>query len=331
MKQKILVIGGAGFIGQAICEQLAEDSYDFAALDRPGKNFSPKIKRKIKQDLFELSDQEMVDLLAKFTTVIYCLGPDDRAIISKDQGVYQFFEQNLVRPSYKITKLAAKAKLKKIIFLGSYFSYFNQFGVSDVEPGQLSEHHPYIRARAQQWQKVSSVKDIDKVLIQIPYVFGVVEGRDCLWKRVLIDRFNDSSRIIYGRGGTTVISIEKLAKIIVRAITKAQTGDELPVGEADLSFAQIFKPILKATDTNKKLIQPSNWLLNLLFKLQAIKNNHFGLDYNHLNQDILSQNFFSPWQQTDQKLDLDYQSDINQTLIDTGKKIKQLLKQDEQN
>ncbi len=322
MKHKVLVIGGAGFIGQAVCNQLAQENYSFAALDLPSANFGETINT-IKQDILKLSDSEIKQLLVNFTTIIYCLGPDDRAEIDKNQDVYQFFADNLVAPTIRITKIAAQAKVQKIIILGSYFSHFD-----NLTAGVLSNHHPYIKARTDQWKQINQINNIDKVLIQIPYVFGTVKGKDCLWKKILIDNFDDSNRIIYGRGGTTVISIEKLSKIIVKSITAAKNGDALPVGETNLSFRQIFEPILQATDTNKRLIQPPNWLLNILFKLQAIKNNHFGLNYHYLNQDILSQNFFIPWQETDKLLNLKFDSNIQQTLTKTGQKIKQLIEEE---
>lgn len=328
MNNKILIIGGAGFIGQAICLELQAQTYKYDALDLPDSIFNKQTTKhqQIKKNIFNLDDIEIENIFKNYQTIIYALGPDDRIKVPKNQTAQHFFEQKLSQNTAKITQIAAKAEVKKIIILASYFTYFNQKGIENIAPNTLQKHHPYIKARQLQFDLCAKIEKIEKIFILIPYVFGIIEGKIPIWKTFFIDYFKNMPRVFYGNGGTTVISIDKLAKAVVKSIKYGENNDLLLVGEQNYKFTDLIKIILNSAKVNKKVANIPNWILNILFKLKALIDNNNGLNFCHLNRDILQQNYFVDYNFTDKKLHLEqYKSNMEQVLNQTGEMIRKYL------
>ena len=115
--KKILLAGGAGYIGTELCKRLMKLDYDITVIDNLwfGNNLDPKIKL-IKKDLFQVTYKELVD----FDVVIFLAGVsnDPMAEFSPSEN----FIQNAACPAY-LSYESKRAGVKRFIYASSCSVY----------------------------------------------------------------------------------------------------------------------------------------------------------------------------------------------------------------
>jgi nucleoside-diphosphate-sugar epimerase len=115
--KKILLAGGAGYIGTELCKRLMKLDYDITVIDDLwfGNNLDPKIKL-IKKDLFQVTYKELVD----FDVVIFLAGVsnDPMAEFSPSEN----FIQNAACPAY-LSYESKRAGVKRFIYASSCSVY----------------------------------------------------------------------------------------------------------------------------------------------------------------------------------------------------------------
>jgi nucleoside-diphosphate-sugar epimerase len=115
--KKILLAGGAGYIGTELCKRLIKLDYDITVIDDLwfGNNLDPKIKL-IKKDLFQVTYKELVD----FDVVIFLAGVsnDPMAEFSPSEN----FIQNAACPAY-LSYESKRAGVKRFIYASSCSVY----------------------------------------------------------------------------------------------------------------------------------------------------------------------------------------------------------------
>ena len=193
---KIMIVGGTGFLGYHSLLEALKRGHEVNALaidDVELGDWYPKEVNIEFGDVFELSEEDLLEHFSGYDWMIYAVGPDDR--ITPDAPAYEFFHTRLVDAVEKVTTAARKAGVKKIVILNSYFAYFDRIW---PEKG-LSKHHPYIRCRVEQARQVIAAgKDKMAVMVlELPYIFGSMPIRIPLWKDVLLDRFAKGSIIFF--------------------------------------------------------------------------------------------------------------------------------------
>lgn len=334
MKYKnIFVVGGAGFLGYHACLELASRDLKVTAMAMPDEEVDETLSAQVevrRGDIDHLNDEELTELLAGHDGLVYGAGPDDRIEFSPGVNATEFFQTQLVERTERVLKLAKQAGVKKALIFGSYFSYVNNHGVAGIKSGQL-ERHPYIKARVDQFERAKALGDDDfaVAVLNIPYVFGIAPGKEPIWRSVFVERFGQSPKIYYGKGGTTLISARKIALCTAQALELADHGDELAVGSRNMKFRPMIEQLLREAGIDKPVGELPNWLMNIVMKQQWKKaksaNIDSGLDMRYLNKDILSHDFFVDFASTDAKLQIsDYADDTDQAIAETGQLMRQV-------
>lgn len=333
--QRVLVLGGNGFIGYHICRGLYEREYAVTAASWEDKELDAELAsyaRIESVDVDHLNEAGLKELIIGHDILIYALGPDDRVQLEPDVKADDFFQRFLVRRTNLVCHAARQVGVKKIIILGSYFTYFNQVGAHRLAPGVLAEHHPYIKARCDQAEQAISIGngDPEVVIIEIPYVVGTTPTKIPLWKDIFIDRFQNVPAVIYGRGSTTVVSVKKVAYAIAQAIENTKHGDQLTVGSANMKYKEFITRLLAASGVSKPCwILPTAFLTFLLRQIDRqmkTDNRESGLNYHYLASDILGRTLTVDFAATDRLLSMgDYFDDIDQAILETGEAIKRFM------
>lgn len=219
---KVLIIGGSGFIGYFIVQTLLREGYlvTVGGRKRPPSGVFPENVAFKETDILSMNEEDYRKLFDGIETVILAAAADDRTLSKRP--AYPFFHSHNVAP---ITKMAAAAKsvgVKKLIVLGSYFSWLDR-----TKPAlNLSDFHPYIRSRKNQTQTALSTAEarFEVIVVEIPYVVGVAPHLVPLWKP-LIQYINlPLPFYFYPSGGTAVITVQHLAKAIVWLNHHGKTG-----------------------------------------------------------------------------------------------------------
>jgi len=136
---KILVVGGAGYVGSVLVPELSKLNYDIDVVDLLWfGNHLPSHINVIKKDAFDL----IVDEISQYEQIIFLAGlsNDPMAEYSPKQN----FIENSALPSYLVF-IAKKAKVKRFIFASSCSIYgyaADKFYTEDDNVFSFSDH-PY--------------------------------------------------------------------------------------------------------------------------------------------------------------------------------------------
>ena len=134
---KILVAGGAGFIGSVMVPKLAERGYDVTVLDLLWfGNHLPKSINVLKKNIFDLTDKDLVG----FDQVIFLAGlsNDPMAEFSPKDN----FIQNASAPAY-LGYIAKVAGVKRFIYAGSCSVYGYTVNELYDESSPAISNYPY--------------------------------------------------------------------------------------------------------------------------------------------------------------------------------------------
>lgn len=322
MKQKTIVIGGTGFLGQGICRELAVAGHNVVAVGRSNVQFPDGIQM-VSADVDKMSDDDIKELLRDCRYMVYALGPDDRSQVPNGMSAEQYFDENLVERTKRVAEIAHGVGLEKMVVLGSYFTYFNRFGLGSVSPGRLEKHHPYVEARVRQDQ-AARVSGLKVTAVEIPYVLGSVAGQKSALQFVF-SLYEKSPFLIFGKGGTTVVSVDNVSRSVVRIIESEIDREHAAIGSDDLSYRDIFEMIIKEAGLKKRFWAPPVWLFSLMLRLRYIvnrlKSREEGLDYRFLNSDVLRWNYFVDYKETNKTFNIDIKNDTDEALQDTARSI----------
>ncbi len=330
--QKVFIVGGAGFLGYHASLELTKRGANVTALALPYEEVDEELSTStqvVRANIDELSDEQLSALLIGHDALVYAAGPDDRIELAPGVSATEFFQTQLVERTERVLRIAKSQGIQKAILFGSYFSYINNHGLCGVKAGSL-ERHPYIKARVDQTNRAFALGDesFTVATLHIPYVFGVAPGKTPIWKHVFVDRFGSSSQVVYGNGGTTIISAKKIAVCVAQSLELANNGDELAIGSVDMKFTPMIQQLFKAAHIDKPVANIPTWLLSLFMKKEwrsmRAKNLDSGLDVRYLAKDILGRDFYVDYKTTDNRLQMsDYVDDVDQAIEETGQKMDQ--------
>jgi nucleoside-diphosphate-sugar epimerase len=261
---KVFVVGGTGLIGYYTCLELLKQGHEVASLSVPdiklGEWFPKEIRTHF-EDVFKLSTGELVDLFRGYDAMIYSVGPDDRLKIKPP--AYDFFFERLVVASSKAVDAARMAGVKKTAVANSYFTSMDR-----IKPElKLAQRHPYIKCRVEQVQRVigAGKKEMDVMVLELPYIFGAMPERDPLWKDILFKRLHDWPTIFYPKGGAPMISVRQVAKAFAGAVTRGEHGKQYEIGDENRDWNWMLRIMLDEMGMgHKKIINLPRFLMNFV-------------------------------------------------------------------
>jgi nucleoside-diphosphate-sugar epimerase len=165
---KILIVGGAGYIGSVLIPELLDRGYDVSVIDLLwfGNNL-PKGVPAIKKDIFHLT----VDDLREFHQVIFLAGLSNDPMAEYSPA--ENFISNAAAPAY-LGYIAKQAGVKRFIYAGSCSVYGYTVNELYDETSPAVSNYPYGISKLQGENAV--IQMIDKNFSVIALRQGTVSG-----------------------------------------------------------------------------------------------------------------------------------------------------------
>ncbi|MCI2067991.1 MAG: hypothetical protein LKJ88_00205 [Bacilli bacterium] len=298
MAKKVMILGGTGFLGyytalEALREGMEVGSISLDDIDLEG--WYPKEIKVQYTDLFTVEEDKLAEMMKGYDYLVYSVGPDDR--VTPPAPSYEFFHERLVEHCAKCFRAAEKAGIKKGVVFNSYFAFFDR-----IYPQlELVKHNPYVRARVEQAAKLNEQKkNMEVVVLELPYIFGSMPKRTPLWKDVYLDRYVYGKKTVYfPKGSTTMIAVQHIGEAAIGALLYGKDGERYPIGDQNKSFNwMIDQMMISATGHTRKIINPAGWICGLGAKAvqhkEEKKGNQPGLDLGRMMKDIMSHDIVVP-------------------------------------
>lgn len=279
-KQKVLIIGGTGFIGYHICNELVAKGYLVTALsyDKVPEGFLPSEVTIIKADINKLSNHELEEIFKDHIYFIFAAGADDRQ--TPKAPAHDFFYKANVTSIERLINIAKKAGVKKNVILNSYFAYFNR----TWPEMHLSAKHPYIRSRKEQQEKAFEVagENMPTAIIELPYIVGVTPTKGSLWQG-LVKYVNSGLPFkFYTKGGTAVVSVRNAALAIANALELTTKNTIYQVADVNLTWEEWLNALRLDRNKKIKVVYLPNSLVkfgaSVLSQIQKLKGVESGLN-----------------------------------------------------
>ena len=287
-----MIIGGTGFLGYYTASKGWEVSsisiLDDDLVNKDLDSWYPKEIDNHILDVFSCKEEELEELMKGYDYMIYSVGPDDR--YTPKAPAYDFFHFRLVDSCAKAFRAAEKAGVKKAVVYNSYFAYFDR-----VHPElKLAEKHPYVRCRVEQAKLLNEQKkNMEVVVLELPYIFGSMEARLPIWRDVFLDGYVNGKKTVYfSKGSTTMVAIEHIAEAGIGAILYGKDGERYPIGDQNKSFKWMLTTMSEAKGVKKKIVLPPTFLCVMGAKMIEKKAHkqglEGGLDYGLVMKEIMS-------------------------------------------
>ena len=207
---KILVTGGAGFIGSYIAEKLVENGTDTKVIDNLVTGKKENLSKCFDQDNFSFLEYDLgnldgienhlgdVDILFHFAA-----DPEVRTGYSKPEDS---FEQNIVN-TFNLLQKIKQSKIKKIVFASSSSVYGDAKIIpTNEEYGPLSPISHYGASKLACEAMVSSFchnYNIEGVILRLANVIGLRGRHGLIWDLVHKLKINQDELELLGDGKQT--------------------------------------------------------------------------------------------------------------------------------
>lgn len=287
----VSIVGGSGLLGYHASLECLRRGHAVQCIARSpielGDTFLDRLKLR-EADVFDLPRRELVRLFEGVDAMVYAVGPDDR--VTPRAPAYDFFRERLVQAAGRVVAAAREAGVRRCAVLGSYYTHFERLSPHK----QLAAHHPYIRCRVEQAERVfREGRDTMAVsVLELPYVFGVMPGREPLWKRVLLDRLLRMPVVVYPAGGSAMIAAAHVGQAIAGAVEHGRDGVSYPVGDENLSWDEMLVTMLAALGIERRIVHlpafAGAWLGRAMRALQARHGRESGLEPEHLFTQVMT-------------------------------------------
>ncbi len=301
---RVVVLGGTGLLGHETALALLARGHAVTLVASgqpprplPGLASVPLVLA----DVFGASDDELASVVGGFDGLVYALGPDDREHVPAPAAAY--FQRMLADQTERVCRVARSVGVRRIVILGSYFTAWER-----EHPGSgFARRHTYVRARIDQAARAivagggAAGGGADVCVLEIPYVFGAVAGREPMWKTWLFDRLSAMRGVVfYPRGGSTVVTSRQCGEAAAGAIERGEHGRSYPVGSADLTWPALLRLILDAmgrprtpvVTVPRLLAEPAARSMGREMRTSGMDS---GLDPDWLMRDIMYREFFVDW------------------------------------
>ncbi len=251
-KHKILVTGGAGFIGSHLVKNLVEKGYDIVVLDKCviGCKLEASLLQRIQFVRGDVRDFELVkDTIRDCNSVVHLAALVGVEEVQQKQ--METIETELIG-TQNVVKAAIAEGVKKIIYTSSSAVYKDTIGESSCENDQLNLVNDYAVAKRMNelyLQSLTAEKGIQTVSLRLFNVYG--EKQD---ERMVIPRFfqralNNEPILVFGDGSQTrdFTIIDDVVKSIflllkypsVNGVFNVANGTELSIRELAFMIKEI--------------------------------------------------------------------------------------------
>lgn len=212
--KRIIVTGGAGFIGSNLCDYLLNKSYEIVCIDNFDDYYNPSIKHKnIKQALeqpnFSLIVEDikntnslLTKLTGKFDAIIHLAAKAGvRYSIKNPIG----YEEINVQGTKSILELAAQKNIEHFVFASSSSIYGNAPTPFNENYSDLNPISPYAQTKLLSEKiglEFSKNHNIKFISLRFFSVYGPRLRPDLVMNKIAKSIFENESLKIFGNGNT---------------------------------------------------------------------------------------------------------------------------------
>lgn len=281
ISKKIFVVGGTGMLGRNAIKNFVNKGYQVTSISLPTTKKDEFVDERVEyilKDVNSVTDTEMLRIMKEKDYMLVAIGADER--YTPKAPAIDFFREYNVTYVMNLLRMARLAKIKKVVILGSYYTYFNR-----IWPElKLEKHHPYIRSRVEQMELAFTFNSavMQVVILEIPYVFGTIPKQTPLWN-ILENQLNSNNHIYYPLGGTAMMTEKEVSEAIEGAFLYGVGGKAYPLASINLKWKDFLSYLLKLNGQEHKILTPySNFATSreMAKKMKEFKKNgkESGLD-----------------------------------------------------
>ena len=267
---KVFMVGGTGLLGAAGARELIKKGHKVSSLALPPVPYGSNIPDEMEitfGNYMNMSDKELESHFIGCDGFVFAAGIDERVEAKKGESSYEMFKKYNIDPLEKMLKISKRCGVKKVVILGSYFSYF----AKEWGRLELTKHHPYIRSRIEQEIIASSFGEdgqMDIAILELPYIFGTQPGRKPVWLFIAEMIKNTKGKfMMYPKGGTTMVTVRQVGECILGALENTKGVKIYPVGWYNLEWKEWLEIFSKHMELPKTVIT----IPTSLYKMNAKK------------------------------------------------------------
>lgn len=260
MKNEVFVLGGTGFIGAYTVSELLKKGYNVstAALPPLQEGFLPNNVEITLCNINDMSDDDVVKMLTGKHAFIFAAGKGDYGFVDKPAN--RFFYTEVTLSLQRLVRLARKAGMKKFILCGSFFCHFWR-----EWPELVLEKSAYPLARILQEQIafLEGEGAMDVVALRFPYILGSMNGHPSGSWMDFYYQIKGKDVIEVPAGGSTMVTVQQVAEVLVGAMENGEHGKAYLVGDANLKFAeatQIMLDEMGQSNTQIKILSEEQYM-----------------------------------------------------------------------
>ncbi len=338
---KIMVFGGTGLLGHEAVDVALSRGHEVTSMDindAKGDTWLSKEAKYVVGNIFEMAEDEIVEVLKGYDAMIYAVGPDDRFIPS--EPAYEYFKLRLVDYAAKVFRAARRAGVKKASLCNSYFLYFDR----KFPEKKLSEIHPYIKVRKEQAEVIlaeakaeNGLPELKVYVMELPYIFGTCPNREPLWLGTFlknIDLSNDQAPVYFPNGGSVMCTSKHIGEALVGSIEYGTESRHYSIGDENHSFEYMLNKLMEGFLDGKVrpiVVPPKEYLADMMdkkYQAEIAAGKYRGLHPKYLMLDIQYDNFFYTEEEieaTCKELHLTH-GGLEEEIIKTGAVCRQFVK-----
>jgi UDP-glucuronate 4-epimerase len=243
--QKILITGGAGFIGSSLADKLVEKKFHVIVIDNFNTLYDPAFKRRNlsnleKSELFTLHESDITDKLRlealfkkeKPDVVVHIAGLTGMEASMKSP--YDFFNNN-VTGTMNVLECARLHSTRQVIYISTSTVYGNSPVVSKEDDSLREPLNSYAASKLMAEQLCSQYARIDPVkiiVLRLCTVYGPRQRPSMAIARFVSAVLKGESVIIYGDGKATrdYLYVDDCVRAILLAINHHSKFDVFNIG-----------------------------------------------------------------------------------------------------
>lgn len=263
---KVFMIGGTGLLGAAGAKELIARGHHVKSIALPPMPENTDIPKEMELSFgnyMDLTDDDLRNYFKDCEGFVFAAGIDERVSAKPGESSYEMFEKYNINPLEKMLKIAKECGVKKVVVLGSYFSYF----AKEWKDLELTKYHPYIKSRiVQEKMALTFAEDgsMDVGILELPYIFGAQPGRKPVWMFIAeMIKTAKGEKLMYPKGGTTMVTVRQVGQAIAGALENTKGGEAYPVGWYNMEWKEWLKIFSEAMGEQKKIITIPTFLYKL--------------------------------------------------------------------
>lgn len=167
MSQKLLITGGAGFIGSVLTAYLLDHGYEVVVVDDLSTGHSKRLDSRASLIQASILDKAaLVEALAGVNTVIHCAA---KSLVEESVSKPQLYEQVNTEGTRVLLEAMSKAKVSNVIFSSTAAVYGDSMIQPILESSEINPVNPYGKSKIEAERLISTFCSIGFAAITFRY------------------------------------------------------------------------------------------------------------------------------------------------------------------